>query len=51
LVAPDGHSIELEGEATFDICDFGMEPPRILMFKVEPEVRVTAHGVVAELEE
>ena len=49
LVAPDGHSIELEGEATFDIRDFGMKPPRILMLKVEPEVRVTAH-VVAEME-
>ncbi len=46
----DGRSIELEGEATFDIRDFGMAPPRILMLKVEPEVRVTAH-VVAEKEE
>ena len=50
LIAPDSHSIELEDEATFDIRDFGMEPPRILMLKVEPVVRVTAH-VVAEKEE
>ena len=50
LVVPDGRSIELEGEASFDIRDFGMEPPRILMLKVEPEVRVTAH-VVATKEE
>jgi polyisoprenoid-binding protein YceI len=50
VVVPDGGSIELEGEATFDIRDFGMEPPRILMLKVEPEVRVTAH-VVAENED
>jgi polyisoprenoid-binding protein YceI len=47
FVAPDGSSIELEGEATFDIRDFGMKPPRILMLTVEPEVRVKAH-VVAE---
>ena len=47
FVTPDDRSIELEGEATFDIRDFGMDPPRILMLKVEPEVRVKAH-VVAE---
>ena len=47
FVTPDDRSIELEGEATFDIRDFGMDPPRILMLKVQPEVRVTAH-VVAE---
>jgi polyisoprenoid-binding protein YceI len=50
FVAPDGSSIELEGEATFDIRDFGMDPPRILMLKVEPEVRVKAH-VVAETDD
>ena len=47
FVATDDRSIELEGEAAFDIRDFGMDPPRILMLKVAPEVRVTAH-VVAE---
>jgi len=47
FATPDDRSIELEGEATFDIRDFGMDPPRILMLKVEPEVRVAAH-VVAE---
>jgi polyisoprenoid-binding protein YceI len=35
--------IQLVGESTFDIRDFGMDPPRVLMLKVEPEVRVTAH--------
>jgi hypothetical protein len=43
LVAGEGRTIELVGEATFDIRDFGMEPPRVLMLKVEPEVRVAAH--------
>jgi hypothetical protein len=47
---PDDRTIEMEGEATFDIRDFGMEPPRILMLKVEPEVRVRAH-IVAEIAE
>jgi polyisoprenoid-binding protein YceI len=47
FVAADDRSIELVGEAVFDIRDFGMQPPRILTLRVEPEVRVTAH-VVAE---
>ena len=34
----------------FDVRDFGMEPPRILMLKVEPEVDVRVE-IVAEKEE
>jgi polyisoprenoid-binding protein YceI len=36
----DDHTIALAGEATFDVREFGMEPPRILMLKVEPQVNV-----------
>jgi polyisoprenoid-binding protein YceI len=36
----DDGTIRAGGRATFDVRDFGMEPPRILMFKVEPEVQV-----------
>lgn len=36
----DESSIKLAGQSVFDIRDFGMEPPRILMLKVEPEVTV-----------
>lgn len=36
----DDRTIKLEGESKFDIRDFGMEPPRILMLKVEPDVAV-----------
>jgi polyisoprenoid-binding protein YceI len=43
LVANQDGAIQLVGEATFDIRDFGMDPPRVLMLKVEPEVRVAAH--------
>ena len=32
------HTMRLSGQSAFDIRDFGMEPPRILMLKVEPEV-------------
>jgi hypothetical protein len=41
--------IEIEGEQVIDMQDFGLKPPRILMFKVEPRVRVRAR-VVAERE-
>jgi polyisoprenoid-binding protein YceI len=37
--AVDG-TVILEGEKTFDVRDFGMEPPRILLLKVEPHVSV-----------
>jgi len=46
----DERTVEFSGEAVFDIRDFGMEPPKILMLRVEPEVAVrieiiaTAHN-------
>jgi polyisoprenoid-binding protein YceI len=40
LTVVDDHMIRLEGESTFDVRDFGMEPPRILMLRVEPDVKV-----------
>lgn len=36
----DDSTIKLAGQSRFDIRDFGMEPPRILMLKVDPEVAV-----------
>ena len=36
----DEQTIHLAGESSFDIREFGMEPPRILMLKVEPEVEI-----------
>jgi polyisoprenoid-binding protein YceI len=40
LTVVDDRTIRLEGESTFDVRDFGMEPPRILILRVEPEVQV-----------
>ena len=41
-IEPDGpDAIRIRGSSTFDIRDFGMEPPRILMLKVNPDVTVT----------
>jgi polyisoprenoid-binding protein YceI len=40
IEAVDDSTLRLAGEATLDIRDFGMEPPRILVLRVEPEVTV-----------
>ena len=40
LSVVDDSTIRLEGASTFDVRDFGMEPPRILMLRVEPDVTV-----------
>jgi polyisoprenoid-binding protein YceI len=44
----DDRTIGLNGESTFDIRDFGMEPPRILLLKVHPEVVVRVRIVAEE---
>lgn len=36
----DDDTIRLSGQSSFDIREFGMEPPRILLLKVEPEVDI-----------
>jgi hypothetical protein len=41
--------IRLGGTSVFDVRDFGLQPPRILMLKVEPLVTVTV-DIVAERE-
>lgn len=47
-LAVDGGSLRLEGEHTFDMRDFGMNPPRIFTLKVEPEVRVRVRLLAEE---
>jgi hypothetical protein len=49
LTVVDDHTIRLEGESTFDVRAFGMEPPRILMLRVEPDVKVRVE-ILAEKE-
>ena len=45
----DADTVQLAGKSRFDIRDFGMEPPRVLMFRMEPEVEVRVE-IVAALE-
>jgi polyisoprenoid-binding protein YceI len=49
LEVVDDRTVRLEGRSTFDIRDFGMEPPRLLMVRVEPEVVVRVE-IIAERE-
>jgi polyisoprenoid-binding protein YceI len=44
----DGRRVVVEGQHTFDMRDFGVNPPRIFTLKVEPEVRVTVRLVADE---
>jgi polyisoprenoid-binding protein YceI len=37
----EADSLRVHGSSVFDIRDFGMEPPRILMLKVSPDVTIT----------
>ena len=41
----DDNTVKVEGTTTFDVRDFGMEPPRILTLRVHPEVTVTLEAV------
>lgn len=43
----DERTMVVEGDHTFDIRDYGIQPPRILTLKVNPEVAVHAR-IVAE---
>lgn len=35
--------VVVEGEQTFDVRDWGLEPPNLLLVRVEPEIRVRIH--------
>lgn len=45
----DDDTVTLAGQSRFDIRDFGMEPPRFLMLKVDPQIQV-AVDIIARKE-
>jgi polyisoprenoid-binding protein YceI len=49
-VVDGGRALEIEGERAFDIRDYGLEPPKLLMLRVHPDVMVRGE-VIAEREE
>lgn len=46
----DDRTIEIEGEKVIDMRDYGLHPPRLLLLRVHPDVKVRAR-LVAEREE
>jgi polyisoprenoid-binding protein YceI len=48
LKAIDGKTIELEGGREIDMRDFGLNPPKLFIFRVYPEVRIKVHLVATE---
>jgi hypothetical protein len=44
----DERTIRLTGSSRFDIRDYGMQPPKVLMLKVEPEVEVRVEIVAVQ---
>lgn len=49
ITAPDERTLIIEGEHTFDVRDFGVTPPRILLLRVHPDVKARIH-LIAERE-
>jgi len=43
----DERTIRLQGEREFDIRDFGLDPPKILILRVYPEVNVRVELIAA----
>jgi polyisoprenoid-binding protein YceI len=43
--ALDEKTVQIDGEKTLDVRDFGLQPPKFLMLQVYPEVRVRARIV------
>jgi len=49
LSTPDSGTLVFEGRHVFNLRDFGMEPPRIMMLKVYPEVTIRVRIVAKEV--
>ena len=45
----DGTTMSIDGQQVINVKDFGIDPPRLIILKVEPEVDVRVH-IVAELQ-
>jgi len=41
----DEGELKIDGRSSFDVRDFGMEPPKILMLRVHPEVHVAIDAI------
>jgi polyisoprenoid-binding protein YceI len=44
----DDHTLEIKGEITIDVRNFNVDPPKLLMVKVHPEVKAKLQVVAKE---
>ncbi|MGZ8763183.1 MAG: YceI family protein [Acidimicrobiia bacterium] len=42
-VSWEGERLVVEGDQTFDVRDWGLQPPRVALLRVHPDVRVRIH--------
>lgn len=45
IVLTDDGELKINGRSMFDVRDFGMQPPKILMLRVHPEVHVAIDAI------
>ena len=45
----DGTTMTIDGQQVINVKDFGIDPPRLIILKVEPDVDLQVH-IVAELQ-
>ena len=45
----DGTTMTIDGQQVINVKDFGIDPPRLIILKVEPEVDLQVH-IVADLQ-
>jgi polyisoprenoid-binding protein YceI len=48
ITQTDDRTLVITGRSSFDIRDFGMEPPRVLMLRVYPEVEVAVEVIATK---
>ena len=47
VVTSEGEGLVIEGDQTFDVRDWGLQPPRVALLRVHPDVRVGIHVFAA----
>lgn len=51
FTALEGGELRLQGTTVFDVRDYGLQPPRILMLRVHPDVKVTLDAVAERVDQ
>jgi len=46
-LTPSGNTLTIDGQQVINVKDFGIDPPRLIILKVEPDVDLQVHIVAA----